>query len=62
MTSLAFIGGTLPLVFASGAGANAQHSVGLGIIGGILGSLLLTPLLIPAFLLIVLKFSRKSTP
>ncbi len=34
MTSLAFIFGTLPLVFATGAGANSRHSLGTGVVGG----------------------------
>jgi hydrophobe/amphiphile efflux-1 (HAE1) family protein len=34
MTSLAFIFGALPLVFASGAGANSRHSLGTGVVGG----------------------------
>jgi multidrug efflux pump len=55
MTSITFIFGTLPLVFAHGAGANAQHSVGLGIIGGILGSVLLGTILTPTFFAIVMK-------
>lgn len=55
MTSVTFIFGTLPLVFASGAGANAQHSVGLGIIGGILGSVLIGTLLTPAFFVMIMK-------
>jgi multidrug efflux pump subunit AcrB len=59
MTSVTFIFGTLPLVFASGAGANAQHSVGMGIIGGILGSVLIGTLLTPAFFTMLMK-SRKD--
>ncbi len=55
MTSVTFIFGTLPLVFAHGAGANAQHSVGFGIIGGILGSVLIGTLLTPAFFAAVMK-------
>lgn len=55
MTSVTFIFGTLPLVFADGAGANAQHSVGLGIIGGILGSVLIGTLLTPAFFAMIMK-------
>jgi hydrophobe/amphiphile efflux-1 (HAE1) family protein len=55
MTSVTFIFGTLPLVFASGAGANAQHSVGLGIIGGILGSVFIGTLLTPTFFAMVMK-------
>src|SRR5205807_54419 len=34
MTSLSFIFGTMPLVFASGAGANSRHSLGTGVVGG----------------------------
>lgn len=55
MTSITFIAGTLPLVLARGAGANAQHSVGLGIIGGILGSVLIATLLTPAFFVMIMR-------
>lgn len=58
MTSVTFIFGTLPLVFATGAGANAQRSVGLGIIGGILGSVLIGTLLTPAFFAIIMRRSK----
>jgi hydrophobe/amphiphile efflux-1 (HAE1) family protein len=34
MTSLAFVFGALPLLFASGAGANSRHSLGTGVVGG----------------------------
>lgn len=55
MTSVTFIMGTVPLVFASGAGANAQHSLGLGIIGGILGSIFLATMLVPAYFAMIMK-------
>jgi hydrophobe/amphiphile efflux-1 (HAE1) family protein len=55
MTSVTFIMGTIPLVFAKGAGANAQHSLGLGIIGGILGSIFLSTMLIPAYFVMIMK-------
>lgn len=55
MTSITFICGTIPLLFASGAGANAQHSVGLGIIGGVIGSVLLATLLTPAYFVIIMQ-------
>lgn len=55
MTSITFIAGTIPLVIADGAGANAQHSVGFGIIGGMLGSVLIATLLTPAFFNLVMK-------
>ncbi|MDF1758033.1 MAG: efflux RND transporter permease subunit [Legionellaceae bacterium] len=55
MTSLAFIFGSVPLVTATGAGAHAQHSVGTGIIGGMLGSTCLATLFTPLFFVLVMK-------
>ncbi len=59
MTSLAFILGALPLALAHGAGANSQHSVGTGIIGGMLGSTFLATLFIPLFFTSVMKLKKK---
>lgn len=55
MTSLAFIFGSVPLVMATGAGANAQHSVGTGIIGGMIGSTCLATLFTPLFFVLVMR-------
>ncbi|MDF1678685.1 MAG: efflux RND transporter permease subunit [Legionellaceae bacterium] len=55
MTSLAFIFGAVPLVMATGAGAHAQHSVGTGIIGGMLGSTCLATLFTPLFFVLVMR-------
>jgi HAE1 family hydrophobic/amphiphilic exporter-1/multidrug efflux pump len=60
MTSLAFILGAVPLATASGAGANSQHSVGYGIIGGMIGSTCLSTLFVPLFFIVVMNFSRKD--
>jgi multidrug efflux pump len=49
MTSLAFALGALPLALASGAGANARHSIGTGIIGGMVGATTLALLFVPLF-------------
>ncbi|MBQ8828622.1 MAG: multidrug efflux RND transporter permease subunit [Burkholderiaceae bacterium] len=49
MTSLAFIGGTLPLMFATGAGAASRHSLGTGIVGGMIGVSTLALLFVPIF-------------
>ena len=49
MTSLAFIFGVLPLAVAVGAGANARHSIGTGIIGGMIGETTLAMLYVPLF-------------
>jgi len=47
MTSLAFAAGCLPLAIAMGAGANARHSIGTGIIGGMIGETTLAMLYVP---------------
>lgn len=49
MTSLAFILGVLPLFLATGAGANARHSIGTGVIGGMIGASTLALLFVPLF-------------
>jgi multidrug efflux pump len=49
MTSLAFAFGCLPLAIALGAGANARHSIGTGIIGGMIGETTLAMLYVPLF-------------
>jgi multidrug efflux pump len=47
MTSFAFILGVLPMVISTGAGANARHAIGTGVVGGMLSAALLGVLLIP---------------
>lgn len=49
MTTLAFGFGILPLALASGAGAGSQHSVGYGVLGGVISSTLLGIFFIPVF-------------
>ena len=53
MTSMAFIMGVLPLAISSGAGANARHAIGTGVIGGMLAATFLGLLFIPVFYAIV---------
>ena len=53
MTTLAFGFGVLPLALASGAGASSQHSVGFGVLGGVLTSTFLGIFFIPVFYVIV---------
>ncbi len=57
MTSLAFAFGCLPLAVAMGAGANARHSIGTGIIGGMIGETTLAMLYVP---LLFYLFDRMS--
>ncbi|GIL03780.1 MAG: multidrug efflux RND transporter permease subunit [Betaproteobacteria bacterium] len=49
MTSLAFILGVLPLVISTGAGAGARHSVGTGVMGGMIAATFLAIFFIPLF-------------
>jgi multidrug efflux pump len=49
MTSLAFILGVLPLVFASGAGAEMRRSLGVAVFGGMLGVTVFGVFLTPVF-------------
>jgi HAE1 family hydrophobic/amphiphilic exporter-1/multidrug efflux pump len=49
MTSLAFILGVLPLAVSSGAGAGARHSVGTGVMGGMLAATFLAIFFVPMF-------------
>ena len=60
MTSLAFIFGVLPLAIAMGAGANARHSIGTGIIGGMLGETTLAMLYVPLFFYLFDRLAEKA--
>lgn len=59
MTSLAFIFGVLPLVIATGAGANARHSIGTGIMGGMIGETTLAMLYVPLFFYLFDELTEK---
>ena len=58
MTSLAFAFGVLPLAIALGAGANARHSIGTGIIGGMIGETTLAMLYVPLFFYLFDRFKE----
>ena len=49
MTSLAFILGVVPLALSSGAGAGARHSVGTGVMGGMMAATFLAVFFVPLF-------------
>jgi hydrophobe/amphiphile efflux-1 (HAE1) family protein len=59
MTALSFILGALPLAFASGAGANAQASVGLTVIGGMTAATALTLLFTPVFYMLAARLRAR---
>ena len=60
MTSMAFIGGVTPLVFASGAGAAGRHSIGTGVFGGMLAATFMAIFFVPLFFVLVRKLSRRE--
>lgn len=59
MTSFAFILGVLPLVFATGAGANSRKSIGIAVVSGMLASTCLAVLFVPSFYTILQRFEEK---
>lgn len=59
MTSFSFILGILPLVVATGAGAQARHSIGITVLGGMLGSTLMDQLVVPSFFYMFYSLRRK---
>ncbi|HEY0276057.1 MAG TPA: efflux RND transporter permease subunit, partial [Paenirhodobacter sp.] len=63
MTTFAFALGVLPLAIATGAGAAAQHSIGIGMLGGItfsaLFGIVMVPVLYVAVMTVVARFRRR---
>lgn len=63
MTSFAFILGVMPLVFASGAGANARRSIGIAVSSGMLASTCLAVVFVPVFYVLLQTWQeRRNTP
>jgi multidrug efflux pump len=62
MTSMAFIGGVLPLAIATGAGAASRQSIGTGVLGGMLAATFLAIFFVPLFFVTVRKVSERWSP
>jgi hydrophobic/amphiphilic exporter-1 (mainly G- bacteria), HAE1 family len=58
MTSFAFILGVVPLVLATGAGANARKSIGITVFSGMLASTCLAVLFVPTFFVVIQRFEN----
>ena len=58
MTSLTFIFGVLPLVTSTGAGAASRHSVGVGVMGGMIAATTLALFFVPLFFKLLYREKR----
>jgi hydrophobic/amphiphilic exporter-1 (mainly G- bacteria), HAE1 family len=59
MTSFAFGLGVVPLVLATGAGANGRISLGLSVLSGIIASTCLAVLFVPSFFSVLQRFDER---
>ncbi|WP_255465871.1 multidrug efflux RND transporter permease subunit [Salipiger sp. IMCC34102] len=57
MTTLAFMFGVLPLATASGAGAAAQQSIGISVLGGMTAAAVIGIFTVPVFYVAILKLA-----
>ncbi|WP_028639363.1 efflux RND transporter permease subunit [Novosphingobium acidiphilum] len=63
MTSVAFVAGVIPLVLASGAGANGRQAIGTAVLGGMISATVLAVFFVPMFFIVVkTRFARKPKP
>jgi HAE1 family hydrophobic/amphiphilic exporter-1 len=60
MTSIAFIIAVMPLVFASGAGSAARHSLGTVVFGGMLVSTFLNLAITPVLYIVIKSISERT--
>ncbi len=60
MTSLSFILGCVPLAIAVGASANSRHSIGTGIIGGMIGATMVAIIFVPLFFVVFEEMGKKQ--
>jgi multidrug efflux pump len=60
MTSLAFILGVTPLALSSGAGAASRHSIGTGVVGGMLLATFVATFFIPLFYSRIAAYRRRE--
>lgn len=59
MTSMAFVLGCLPLALSSGAGASSRHSIGTGVVGGMLASTFIATFFVPLFFVGIMRLTEK---
>jgi len=59
MTSLAFIGGTLPLAISTGAGANSRHIIGTTVVSGMVVLTVVAIFFIPLFYYLIMRLRNR---
>ena len=57
MTSLSFIFGVLPLVLATGAGAESRNTIGITVMGGMIASSTISIFIVPVLFVLFTRFS-----
>ncbi len=57
MTSLAFVFGISPLIFATGAGAVARQTIGWTVLGGMLAATFIGIFMVPVLFVVITRFS-----
>jgi len=57
MTSLAFILGVMPLVLATGAGAESRNTIGITVLGGMIASSTISIFIVPVLFVLFTRFS-----
>ena len=60
MTSMAFMLGVLPLAISTGAGANARHAIGTGVLGGMVSATFLAVIFVPIFFVVIIRIFSKQ--
>jgi Cu/Ag efflux pump CusA len=61
MTSIAFIAGVIPLVLATGAGAEIRQAMGVVVFAGMIGVTVFGLLLTPVFYVLMRKAAHKTS-
>lgn len=57
MTSMSFIFGVLPLVFATGAGAESRNTIGITVLGGMIASSAISIFIVPVLFVLFTRMS-----
>jgi HAE1 family hydrophobic/amphiphilic exporter-1 len=57
MTSMSFVFGVLPLVFATGAGAESRNTIGISVLGGMIASSTISIFIVPVLFVLFTRFS-----